>query len=121
VRAILPLVTAPTLVVHRTGDQLVNIRSAGTSPSTSPARASSSFGSDHAGYAGAWTAIVDEVQDPHRGPRSADLDRVLATVMFTESRLHGESRHPRRPEWRELLDEHDKIVARIVEQFRGVT
>src|SRR4029077_9117603 len=78
-------------------------------------------GVDHGGYAGGTDAIIDEVQEFLTGVRgSPDLDRVLATVMFTDivgSTEKAVTLGDRR--WRELLDEHDKIVARNVEQFRG--
>jgi class 3 adenylate cyclase len=65
--------------------------------------------------------MIDEVQEFLTGVRgSPDLDRVLATVMFTDivgSTEKAVSLGDRK--WRELLDEHDKIVARNVEQFRG--
>jgi len=122
VRSVLPLITAPTLIVHRTGDQLVNIRSGRYLAEHIPgARIVELPGSDHAGYAGDMDAIVDEVQAFLTGIRgSPDLDRVLATVMFTDivgSTDRAAALGDRK--WRQLLDEHDAIVARHVEQFRG--
>jgi class 3 adenylate cyclase len=122
VRDILPLIKVPTLILHRTGDRLVNIRSGRYLAEHIPgARIVELSGIDHAGYAGDTDAIIDEVQEFLTGVRgSPDLDRVLATVMFTDivgSTEKAVSLGDRR--WRELLDEHDKIVARNVEQFRG--
>ena len=119
---ILPLITAPTLVVHRTGDRLVNIRSGRYLAEHIPgARIVELPGSDHAGYAGDTDAIVDEAQEFLTGIRgSPDLDRVLATVMFTDivgSTDRAASLGDRR--WRQLLDDHDAMIARHVEQFRG--
>jgi pimeloyl-ACP methyl ester carboxylesterase len=122
VRAILPFVTAPTLVLHRTGDQLVNIRSGRYLAEHIPGARLFEFpGRDHAGYAGDTDAMLDEAQEFLTGIRgSPDLDRVLATVMFTDivgSTDRAAALGDRK--WRQLLDEHDAIVARHVEQFRG--
>ena len=122
VRDILPLITVPTLILHRTGDRLVNVRSGRYLAEHIPGARIVEFpGIDHAGYAGDTDAIIDEVQEFLTGVRgSPDLDRILATVMFTDivgSTEKAVTLGDRR--WRELLDEHDKIVARNVEQFRG--
>jgi class 3 adenylate cyclase/alpha-beta hydrolase superfamily lysophospholipase len=122
VRDILPLIKVPTLILHRTGDRLVNIRSGRYLAEHIPgARIVELPGIDHAGYAGDADAMIDEVQEFLTGVRgSPDLDRVLATVMFTDivgSTEKAVNLGDRK--WRELLDEHDKIVARNVEQFRG--
>jgi class 3 adenylate cyclase len=122
VRAFLPLVNVPTLVLHRTGDRVVNIRGGRYLAEHIPgARLVELPGTDHAGWAGDTDTLVDEVQEFLTGVRGEpDVDRVLATVMFTDivgsteqAAAMGDKR------WREILDEHDKIVARYVEQFRG--
>jgi class 3 adenylate cyclase len=122
VRSVLPMITVPTLILHRIGDRLVNIRSGRYLAEHIPgARIVELAGSDHAGYAGDTDAILDEVQEFLTGIRgSPDLDRVLATVMFTDivgSTDRAASLGDRK--WRQLLDEHDAVVARYVEQFRG--
>jgi class 3 adenylate cyclase len=122
VRSILSLITVPTLVLHRTGDRLVNIRSGRYLAEHIPgARLVELPGIDHAGYAGDTDAMLDEAQEFLTGIRgSPDLDRVLATVMFTDivgSTDRAASLGDRK--WAQLLDEHDAIVARHVEQFRG--
>jgi len=122
VRAFLPLVKVPTLVLHRTGDRVVNVRAGRYLAEHIPgARLVELPGTDHAGWAGDSDAIIDEIQEFLTGMRGEpDVDRILATVMFTDivsSTEHAASMGDRR--WREILDEHDKIVARHVEQFRG--
>jgi class 3 adenylate cyclase len=51
---------------------------------------------------------------------AADVDRVLATVLFTDivesTRRAAEAGDHA---WRQLLDHHDAMVARQVERFRG--
>ena len=122
VRAFLPLITVPTLVIHRTHDPLVNVRSGRYLAEHIPgARYVELPGSDHAGFAGDSDAILDELQEFFTGVRGTpDLDRVLATVLFTDivgSTDRAASLGDRK--WREVLDEHDSIVKRHVEQFRG--
>src|SRR6266566_3782586 len=86
VRAILPMVNTPTLVLHRTGDRVVSVQSGRWLAEHIPgARMVELPGSDHAAYAGDTDALVDEVQEFLTGVRGTpDLDRVLATVMFTD-------------------------------------
>jgi pimeloyl-ACP methyl ester carboxylesterase len=122
VRAILPAVNTPTLVLHRTGDRVVNVRSGRWMAEHIPgARLVELPGSDHAAWAGDTDALVDEVQEFLTGVRGTpELDRVLATVMFTDivgSTERAAALGDRR--WSELLDEHDAVVSRHVEQFRG--
>jgi len=122
VRAILSSVNVPTLVLHRRGDRVVNIRSGRYLAEHIPgARMVELAGSDHAGWAGDTAAMVDEVQEFLTGVRGEpELDRVLATVMFTDivgSTDRAAEVGDRR--WHEILDEHDRIVMRQVEHFRG--
>jgi len=122
VRAFLPLVKVPTLILHRTGDRVVNIRSGRYLAEHIPgARLVELPGTDHAGWAGDTDTMIDEVQEFLTGVRGEpDFDRVLATVMFTDivgSTERAAELGDRR--WHEILDEHDRIVARHVEQFRG--
>jgi class 3 adenylate cyclase len=122
VRDIVGSLTVPTLILHRTGDRVVNVRAGRWLAEHIPgAKLVELPGSDHAGFAGDSDALIDEVQEFVTGVRGEpDLDRVLATVMFTDiadstktAVQLGDKR------WREVLDEHDTIVAKQVDQFRG--
>ncbi|MGZ4242497.1 MAG: alpha/beta fold hydrolase [Actinomycetota bacterium] len=124
VRSIVSAVTVPTLILHRKGDRIVNVRAGRWLAEHIPgARLVELPGIDHAGYAGDSDALADEVQEFLTGVRGTpDLDRVLATVMFTD--IVGSTDHAAAVgdnKWREILDEHDSIVTRYVEQFRGRT
>jgi class 3 adenylate cyclase len=65
--------------------------------------------------------LLDEVQAFFTGVRgTADVDRVLSTVLFTDlvaSTERAAELGDRR--WREILDRHDAIVRSHVEHFRG--
>jgi pimeloyl-ACP methyl ester carboxylesterase len=86
VRRLLPTVSVPTLVLHRTGDKAIPVEHgrylAAHIPSAKYVELS---GDDHLHTVGDSAAIVDEIQSfltgAHKGP---DPDRVLATVLFTD-------------------------------------
>jgi class 3 adenylate cyclase len=65
--------------------------------------------------------FVDEVQEFLTGVRQApEADRVLATVLFSD--IVGSTERAAKVgdrEWRELLDQHDELVRRQLERFRG--
>jgi len=55
-----------------------------------------------------------------RGVSVANVDRVLATVLFTDivdsTRQAAELGDAR---WRSKIDEHDRIMRRVIKQYRG--
>lgn len=122
IRSVLPAITVPTLILHRTDD---SFRPVGTSrwiaERIEGARLVELPGVDHLPFVGDGNAIVDEIQEFLTGVRPApDPDRVLATVMFTdivESTQRAASLGDRR--WRSLLEHHRTLVRRELERFRG--
>ena len=122
VRAVLPAIRVPTLVMHRRGDHDVNVEEGRYIASRIPdARFVEMDGEDHLPFAGDQDAVLAEVQEFVTGTRPAtDIDRVLATVMFTDivgstealARLGDKS-------WRALLDRHHAIVRAELGAFRG--
>ena len=78
-------------------------------------------GTDHIIFSQNGDAVVDEIEEFLTGARrSAELDRVLATLLFTDivgSTARAAELGDRR--WRELLDEHDAIVRRQLDRFGG--
>jgi class 3 adenylate cyclase len=122
VRAVLPSVAVPTLVLHRRGDRAVNRRGAEWMAGQIPgARYVELPGVDHALYAGDGDAVVDEIEEFLTGVRrGADVDRILATVMFTDivgSTTHVAALGDRK--WHDLLDEQNAAVRRELARFRG--
>jgi pimeloyl-ACP methyl ester carboxylesterase len=122
VRAILPTIRVPTLVLHRRGDRVVNWRAgehlAGQIPG---ARYVELPGIDHLPWAGDQDAVVGEVEEFLTGARSvAEPDRVLATVMFTD--IVGSTKRAAEigdARWRDLLERHQEAVRRELMRFRG--
>ena len=120
-RAILPTISVPTLVTHRTGDRWVPIEQGREVASLIPgARFLEHGGID----AYAWVGESDWLEDVEEfltgGRASREVDRVLATVLFTDivgSTEHASGLGDRR--WRDLLDEHNRMVRRQLELWRG--
>ncbi|MDT4916686.1 MAG: hypothetical protein QOI15_174 [Pseudonocardiales bacterium] len=122
VRAILPDVHVPTLVLHRRGDRAVNRRNSEWMAGQIPgARYVELPGIDHAIYAGDIDGLVDEVEEFLTGVRrGGEVDRILATVMFTDivgSTTRATELGDRA--WRELLEAHSVLVRRELARHRG--
>jgi class 3 adenylate cyclase len=126
VRHVLPAVRAPSLVLHRTGDEDVVLAEGRYLADHVPTATMVELeGIDH----GWWVEsdqIVDEVrpflQDVwRRGSWDAvEPDRVLATVLFTDivdSTVLLADMGDRR--WRELIDEHHRVVRGSLARHRG--
>jgi pimeloyl-ACP methyl ester carboxylesterase len=124
VRAALPLLHVPTLVIHRRGDRVVNVNAGRYMAEHIPGSKYVELpGVDHAAWAGDSDAIRGEIEEFLTGARSSDeedIDRVLATVMFVDvvgstekAAAMGDKR------WRELLDRYYAAVGSQLERFRG--
>jgi class 3 adenylate cyclase len=123
VRAILPSIRVPTLIVQRAdarwhrvgygrylaehipGSKYVELPGADTVPF----------------HAGDFDPILDEVEEFLTGARPRPIaDRILATVMFTDivgstERVAGIGDD----RWLSLRDQHDRLVRRSLDRFRG--
>ncbi len=122
VRAVLPTIHVPTLVLHRRGDRVVNRRAGEELARQIPdARHVELEGIDHLPWAGDWTSVLGEIEEFLTGARSApEPDRVLTTVMFTDivgsteqAAALGDAR------WRELLAVHQDAVRRELSRSGG--
>ncbi len=122
VRAILPSIDVPALVLHRVEDQVVSVGQGRFLAEQIPgARFVALDGADHLAWTGDQDALLDEVEEFLVGSRRAhEPERALATVLFTDivgstavaARL-GDRR------WRDLLERHDAIVRRQLAIHRG--
>jgi pimeloyl-ACP methyl ester carboxylesterase len=122
VRAVLPTIHVPTLVLHRRQDRVVNRRAGQELAARIPsARYVELPGIDHLPWAGDSEPVLGEIEEFLTGTRSLpESDRVLATVMFTDivgsterAVELGDSR------WRELLATHHTAVRGELTRFRG--
>lgn len=124
VRPTLSLVQAPTLVLHRRGDRQVPIAAGRVLAEQIPnARFIEYEGEDHLFWSGDVEGLLGDIEEfvtGHREHSSLDVDRVLATVLFTDivdsTRLASAIGDQT---WRHLLDNHDQLARQTVEKHRG--
>ena len=122
IRSILPTIRVPTLVLHRTGDQDVNVAEGRYIAERIPgARFVELPGDDHIVWLGDQGPLLDEVQEFLTGVRPApEYDRVLSTVMFTD--IVGSTEVAARigdSAFRNLLGQHHAIARTEIARFRG--
>jgi pimeloyl-ACP methyl ester carboxylesterase len=122
VRAVLPAIHVPALVLHRRGDRVVSRHAGRELAAQIPgARYVELPGIDHVPWAGDSEAVLGEAEEFLTGTRSVpEPDRVLATVMFTD--MVGSTERAVElgdARWRELLSAHQAAVRREVVRFRG--
>jgi pimeloyl-ACP methyl ester carboxylesterase len=122
VRDILSTIRVPTLILHRMGDLIAPVEGARLMAERIPdARLIEFEGSDHVPFTGDFEPVVDEMEEFLTGTRQPrPLDRILATVMFTDivdSTRRASAAGDRR--WRELISRHDQLTRRQLERFRG--
>ena len=123
VRDVLPTIRVPTLVLHRVGDRSIDSEQGRYLAEHIPgAKLVELSGDDHLWWVGDSEAIVNEIQTFLTGeqPPPLEIDRVLATVLFTDivdstkrAAEMGDSR------WKDLLDTHNAITNREIGRFRG--
>lgn len=122
VRHVLPLIQAPTLVMHATGDQVESIDEGRFIATHIPGALFFAVDdSDHWSLTGNSVALqrVDRFLAALREEES-EFDRMLATVLFTDivnsTDLAAELGDR---QWRELLDRHNAIVRALLGRYRG--
>lgn len=122
VRAALPSIQAPTLVLHRRENALVSEESAHYLADHIPgARMVELPGADYGLGLGDVDGLVDEVEEFLTGARGgADPDRRLATVLFTDivgsteaAAAMGDKK------WKELLAMHNLVSGRQLSRYQG--
>jgi pimeloyl-ACP methyl ester carboxylesterase len=122
VRAVLPTIGVPTLILHRAGDLDANVEEgrwiAGQIPG---AKFVELPGDDHLPWVGDQDRLLEEVERFLTGRLApVEPDRILATILVTDivgstERAAGLGDRA----WRELLDRHHSIVREQLERFRG--
>jgi class 3 adenylate cyclase len=121
VRDVVPSVKVPTLILHRTDDNVCHVENARwLADRIHGARYVELSGVDHLPWIDP-DEILAEIQEFLTGVREpAEPDRVLATVLFTD--IVGSTEHAQRlgdRRWRELVDRHHEAVRRELTRFRG--
>jgi class 3 adenylate cyclase len=122
VRHVLPAIRVPALLLHRTGDRVMDVGGSRYMAQRIPgARLAELPGDDHIYWLGDWQAIVGEIEEFLTGVRhDVEPDRVLATVLFTDivgsterAAALGDAR------WRDLLVSHHGVIRQELARFRG--
>jgi pimeloyl-ACP methyl ester carboxylesterase len=119
VRDVLPSIAAPTLVLHRRDDRLIDVRHSHYLAEHIPgARYVELPGEDNLLVVGDSERVIEEVERFLTNP--PEPDRVLATVMFTD--IVGSTATAAQlgdRAWRDLLARHDELSRAQLAQFRG--
>jgi pimeloyl-ACP methyl ester carboxylesterase/class 3 adenylate cyclase len=125
VRPILPTVRVPALVLHRKTDAQVPVELGRELASLVPDAKYVEYPvGDHSLFRGDVDAVLGDIEEfitGHRESSSGDLERVLATVLFTD--IVGSTRSAAEigdQAWRRLLDSHDQLAKQMVEKHRGI-
>ena len=122
IRPILPTIRVPTLVLHAVDDRVEVLEAGRDVADRIPAsRFVELPGGDDEPWAGEQDQVLEEVEQFLTGKRHVpDVDRVLATVLFTDivgsterAAALGDGR------WGELLTAHHERVRAELERFRG--
>jgi class 3 adenylate cyclase/pimeloyl-ACP methyl ester carboxylesterase len=125
VRSILPVITAPTLVMHTVDNQFIPVAHGRYLAQGIPgARLIELPGGDQIEYASGSPSAdlaVDEIEEFVTGTRtSADRNRMLTTLLFTDvvgstDRVAAVGDRT----WRTVLNSHDDVVLRQLTRFLG--
>lgn len=122
VRHILPTISVPTLILHRSADRVADAGGARYMAAQIPgAKYVEQPGADHLPWLGDAESLAGEVQEFLTGVRpAADVDRVLVTVLFID--IVGSSERAAAlgdARWRDLLSRFHESVRRETARFRG--
>lgn len=123
VRHALSAIRVPTLVMHRIDDPTEDVAQARYIAERIPgAKLALLPGDAHAPWAGDVAAVLDELQRFLAGvhDEEAELDRVLATVLFTDivgstDKLADLGDRG----WKDVLDRHHAVVRGLLARYRG--
>ena len=122
VRAVLPAIEVPTLVVQRCDNQIFRPEHGRYLAEHIPGATHVELpGADLVYWVGDTGPMLDEIEEFVTGVRGGSgAERVLATVLFTDivgsTDRAGELGDQR---WRDLLDRHDQSVRTQLDRFRG--
>ena len=125
VTSILPSVRVPTLVLHRRTDAMIAVERGRELAALIPGAQYIEYPEgDHVPFTGDAETVLGDIQEFVTGERessASDMERILATVLFTDivdsTRSAAEMGDQ---QWRRLLDSHDRIARQGgLEKHRG--
>ena len=121
ISALLGELRVPTLILHRTGDRLIDVRHSRYLAARIPgARFVELEGVDNLPGAVDSSDILGEIEEFLTGGRSRTVARELLTVIFSD--IVGSTGHAARlgdARWRDLLGAHQTAVRREIDRFGG--
>jgi class 3 adenylate cyclase len=122
VRALLPALAVPALVLHRVGNRWAPVAASRYLADKIPgAKYVELPGDDHLFFAGDTDALLDEVEEFLTGSRQApEGDVVTTTILFTDMVASTEqSARLGHRKWTALTDQHDSMVRATLARYRG--
>jgi class 3 adenylate cyclase len=122
VRALLPSVQAPTLILHRRANEIVRVGHGQYLAEHIPgAHYVELDGADDLYWVGDTETMLDEIEEFLTGVRrGAGADRTLTTILFSDivgSTATAADLGDR--QWRDLLEQHDMLIRRQLVRFGG--
>jgi class 3 adenylate cyclase len=125
VRPVLPNVRVPTLVLHRRTDAQIPVALGRSLAAQIPdAKFIEYPDGDHAFWAGDPEAMIGDIEEfvtGHRDSWSSEMERVLATVLFTDIVDSTRSAAAMGDQaWRRSLDSHDQLAKQLLDRHRGL-
>ena len=121
VRHLLAEVDVPTLILHRTDDQLIDVRHSRYLAERIPgARLVEMPGVDNLPSAGDPAALLGEMEEFLTGGRRHGVERAMLTVLFTDI-VDGTGHAARLGDgaWRDLLAAQERAVRDVLTRFGG--
>ncbi|MDQ6852719.1 MAG: adenylate/guanylate cyclase domain-containing protein [Actinomycetota bacterium] len=122
VRALLPTVAVPTLVLHREGNRYIGVGAGRYLGEHIPGATYVELsGADHMFYVGDTDALLDEAEEFLTGSHQApEGDVIMAAVLFTDIVASTEqSARMGHRKWTTLTDDHDAMVRATLHRYRG--
>ena len=122
VRSVLPVVQAPTLILHRRSDEVVRVDHGRYLAEHIPgAKYVELEGADDLYWVGDSDTMLDEIEEFLTGVRrGTGADRTLATILFTD--IVGSTEQATAigdTAWHDVLDRHDAALRRQLSRFGG--
>jgi class 3 adenylate cyclase len=122
VRSMLPTISVPTLVLHRTGNRMIRVGAGRYLGEHIPgAKYVELPGEDAPYYVGDTDALCDEIEEFLAGARSSpEGDVVTTTVLFTD--IVASTEHTARlgqRKWSALIDNHDAMIRATLRRYQG--
>jgi class 3 adenylate cyclase len=122
VRALLPAISCPTLVLHREGDRVIHLGAGRYLAEHIPgAKFVVLSGDDHLYFVGDTDALVDEIEEFLTGSRGGTETSVVGvTVLFTDIAGSTEQEVRLGPrEWSRLTDAYEAMLHDVLARHRG--